>query len=644
MTLTTPPTDLAHDRAMSNTSSQSQDNGTLMRADTIDLKITARGQDDEDEYSDFAEDPEELEIIDQLLLEVAAKQTQGQSAPLVVTDIEDYEAPRGVRLPKVFGRETTPQRDVREQIPGSRFVQGIREPSTEARTQNRKEQRRTSETPDTETPGGDDVQPSEPDSRSPLERFRRPPKKPLSVTDLISPAWCELQYFYVLTKHGRKRRTPAMKQGSAVHQALEDEVHATVPVTVTKKEDSWGLRIWNIIQGLRTLRETGKTRELEVWGSIGGELVNGVIDELSYDCPDPKLEGQSLRLLSKQDSEPPLPEYQASIRDYLVTSDISAQGQTIAEALGSKNDQDSTVKTEQRHGKSQEERRIYITDVKTRGTSTLPSGSSIRPTIVQLHLYHHMLENLAQGHFPLDHLASRYGLDVQETFSDEFIAQIGNLNQDFFDFSSSQSQSDSNKNDMDMDEVWPSTQDSMDILLQHNNIASLWAFMLAQFRETFVISPTASAPWKHIPNFDSTNDVPSSTPQSLSQLSRPPSYPTRLSSLLTARYVSTSYDSRSGSKLLGSKSIIFNPSFLKSYLYDALAFWRAERAPKGVDLHDAWKCRVCEFRDGCEWIHEKNEMRVREAEERRKMRQIAGVEGESHSAEQASGASRRSRV
>lgn len=45
-----------------------------------------------DEYSDFAEDPEELEIIDQLLLEVDAKQRSTDViAPLLVTDIEDYE-------------------------------------------------------------------------------------------------------------------------------------------------------------------------------------------------------------------------------------------------------------------------------------------------------------------------------------------------------------------------------------------------------------------------------------------------------------------------------------------------------------------------------------------------------------------------
>ncbi|KIV79752.1 hypothetical protein PV11_07297 [Exophiala sideris] len=466
-----------------------------------------------------------------------------------------------------------------------------------------------------QTPVQAEAQPSEPDTRSPLDRFRRAPKKPLSVTDLISPAWCELQYFYVLSKHGRKRRTPAMKQGSKVHQKLEDEVHMTVPVKIITKEDSWGLRIWNVIQGLRTLRETGRTRELEIWGSVGGEFVNGVLDELSYDCPDPKLEEQSLRLMANQDASDLPPEYQASIRDYLVTSETRERGQSIEEALGGGQPDTSQQQKPQRR---KVDKYIYITDVKTRGTSTLPTGSSIRPTIIQLHLYHSMLENLVQGNFGLTQIAERYDLNVHDTFSDEFIAQIGGLNQQVFDLASSQNHG------LDQDtDILSSTQDSMDILLQHNNLEKLWEFMMWQFRETFVL-PLA---FGTAGNFAASQEIPSSTPQSVSQLPTMPTFPTRLSPLLTARYVSAhGRTSDDQAEILGSKSMIFNPNFLKSYLYDALAFWRGERNPKGVELRDAWKCRICEFRDDCAWIHEQDALAVREAEERKKMREVAGLE------------------
>lgn len=414
-----------------------------------------------------------------------------------------------------------------------------------------------------------------------------------------------------------------MKQGTKVHKVLEEEVHVTVPVTITKKEDSWGLKLWNIIHGLKTLRETGRTREFEVWGTVGGELVNGVIDELSYDCPDPKLEEQSLKLMGKQDNEPPMPEYQASIREYLVSSEHREQGQSIADALTGKSSQEIPSSS-----KSTQDRRIYITDVKTRGVSSLPTGSSIRPTIVQLHLYHHLLENFAQGNFPLEKLASRFKFDINETFSDSFIAQIGNLNQEAFDLVNS-SKEDEMELDVTEDNIVPSTQDSFDIILQHNNISSLWQYMLSQFQETFSVRSSASSTYANQHNNsnpESEHEPPSATPQSVSLLDDPPqtTLPTLLSPLLTAQYLSSKLKSSADPNkphLIGSKSVIFNPSFFRSYLYDALAFWRGERAPKGVVLSDAWKCRVCEFRDGCDWVKEQDERVLKESLERRRIRE-----------------------
>jgi exonuclease V len=456
-----------------------------------------------------------------------------------------------------------------------------------------------------------DTQPIEPDTRPPIERFRRPPKKALSVTDIISPSWCELQYFYTLSKHGRKKRTPAMKQGTKVHQALEDEVHRTVPVMITKKEDSWGLRLWNIIQGLRTLRDTGRTRELEIWGNVGGELVNGVIDELSYDCPDPKLEEDTAQLGAKGApvGGSALPEYQTSITDYLLaTGGRKDGGQSLASAMMQESPQRTPPK----------EKRIYITDVKTRAHPTLPAGASIRPTILQLHLYHHMLENLAQGNFALIQLAERYQLDVNETFSDSFIAQIGGLNQEFFDTASSQE--DAPPNSITASQI-ASSQDSIDVLLKHNNLGSLWDFMMSQFRQTFLLPIN-------------TDEPPTPTPQSTSDLDPPAALPTRLSPLLTAEYLAPTYKHIAGTakKSIGSKSFNFNSGFLRSYLEENLAWWRGDRPAKGVELQEAWKCRSCDFRDDCEWIHERDAAALAEAKERKKVRDVAGVDGKSKNA------------
>jgi hypothetical protein len=54
------------------------------------------------DYGDFASDEEE--IINHLLGNLAPP-SPPVDPPLVVTDIEDYEEPRGVRLPKVLGVE-----------------------------------------------------------------------------------------------------------------------------------------------------------------------------------------------------------------------------------------------------------------------------------------------------------------------------------------------------------------------------------------------------------------------------------------------------------------------------------------------------------------------------------------------------------
>jgi exonuclease V len=375
-----------------------------------------------------------------------------------------------------------------------------------------------------------------------------------------------------------------MKQGTQVHQALEAEIHVTVPIETPKKEDRWGLRIWNIVQGLRSLRDTGRTRELEVWGNIGGELVTGIIDELSYECPDPKLESNAGLQTSKKETVPEVPEYQRTITDFLTPASQEEGGQSLAAALA------PTPAT------AVKEKRIYMTDIKTRQRRTLPTIGEMKPATLQLHLYHHMLENMAQGNFPLSTLVDRHGFDIEEPFSDSFIAQVGGLNQDFSDDVLSSGE----------------TEDSMDVLLQHNTLAKLWDYMISQMRQTFVLPPAE-------------NMLPQSTPQSVADLPGGEVHPTRLSTLLTVEYLSATYQHQNGDATknhsLGSKSFIFDPQYLKDYLVDSLSWWQGGREARGVAIQEAWKCRSCEFRDSCEWIQDRNAANMKDALERKTMRE-----------------------
>lgn len=73
-------------------------------SEQIRFGTTATLLETESDYGDFANDAEELEIIDSLLSEAENWQCADAST-LLVTDIEDYEPPEGVRLPKILGAE-----------------------------------------------------------------------------------------------------------------------------------------------------------------------------------------------------------------------------------------------------------------------------------------------------------------------------------------------------------------------------------------------------------------------------------------------------------------------------------------------------------------------------------------------------------
>jgi exonuclease V len=339
-----------------------------------------------------------------------------------------------------------------------------------------------------------------------------------------------------------------MKRGSAVHQVLEDQVHTTVHVELETKEDAWGLRIWNVIQGLRTLRDEGLTRELEIWGTVDGLVVNGVIDELSYICPDTEME-ESLQKPTPQDELPP---DQASISDFFKT----AGGTSLAEATRSK--------------RRTRTKKVYLCDVKTRGVRNLPSGAAFRPTKIQLMLYHRLLSALATNNVDFSILTARYSLDPSKTFSDSFLAQIGGLNESKEkSFHDAQSEPDLSQ---DSKPNW--SQDSLATLLAHNNLSAIWSLMITEFQVTL---PDGAA---------------------------------SLGNVLKAEY-----RSRDDGEIVGSKTFAMDELDLSTYINHEMKWWKGERQAEGVAVEEAFKCRSCEFADGCEWRIKK----VEEAKEKVRM-------------------------
>ncbi|KAF1916270.1 exonuclease V a 5' deoxyribonuclease-domain-containing protein [Ampelomyces quisqualis] len=365
------------------------------------------------------------------------------------------------------------------------------------------------------------------DTRPPLERFRTKPKKPLSVTDLVSPAWCELQYLYMLSQFGRKPRTQAMRNGSKIHQKLEDEVHTTVPVQVHSKEDRFGLRMWNAISGLRCLRETGLTRELEVWGVLEGQVVNGIIDELSYTCPNPVFEEQLERARAEKDGGVvPLPRGQTTI------------AQAFAKSTPQATD-DAWV------GSLEPDRQVYIADVKTRSVRSVPAGASLRPTWMQLMLYRKLLESLSLNTVDAETVLARYDVRPLEPFTPSFLDGIGGIGPD-------------------------------NEAANYPNLLSLWALLVTQMQVTF---PSTS-----------------------------------LSPILRAefRYAKTG-------DVIGSELIVYETEVIDKYISEEMAFWKGTREANGVELEDAFKCRICDFAENCTW----RKTKVEEATEKSRLRRLA---------------------
>nr|XP_006821109.1 PREDICTED: exonuclease V-like [Saccoglossus kowalevskii] len=116
----------------------------------------------------------------------------------------------------------------------------------------------------------------------PLWKFRR---GRLCVTDITSQSWCEQQLLYTYTLPTIPVENKAMVKGSSLHLARELEVHDIVPVKVTSREDSWAIKLLNIMDAINGLSfDRLCIREMPIFGDPFemGVFMVGIIDELKY--------------------------------------------------------------------------------------------------------------------------------------------------------------------------------------------------------------------------------------------------------------------------------------------------------------------------------------------------------------------------
>lgn len=146
------------------------------------------------------------------------------------------------------------------------------------------------------------------------------------------------------------------------------------------------------------------TRELDVFGWLEGVFVAGIIDEISYDASPGQLEGF-----------------------------VTAPSSPMVASHGG-------------------ERTAYITDTKTRTSRTIPTGSQLKSTALQLMFYHHLLSTLPSVDF--DSVLAHRGLNGDAPFSDTFIAQVASM-----------------ESAVELEE-----------LLENNSLRGLWGVLLRRYK------------------------------------------------------------------------------------------------------------------------------------------------------------------
>ena len=184
---------------------------------------------------------------------------------------------------------------------------------------------------------------------------------------------------------------------------------------------------------------------------------------------------------------------------------------------------------------------------------------------MQLSIYRYLLSSLATNTVSADAIFSRYRLNPDVPFSDSLIAQLGSLELNFTADSLIATPHSSPDG----------TSTSADIvteIIMHNSLRLLWALMITAFRST-------------IPAGDHS-----------------------ISPILRAEF-------RSATKgaVIGSKSFLYDEQRVKVYMQDEIKWWRGEREARGVEVEEAFKCRMCDFAEGCTWRIGKIEEAVNKA-------------------------------
>ncbi|KAG1839232.1 exonuclease V a 5' deoxyribonuclease-domain-containing protein [Suillus subalutaceus] len=289
-----------------------------------------------------------------------------------------------------------------------------------------------------------------------------------SVTDLVSPVWCEVQYEYGLYGERHKpleKRPPSftsrdgktiqvkqnvaqqnaktLKRGTSIHKHLELEMRPKkVFVRTSNDEERWALRLFNLTAGLEQLIFEGITRELPVFGITHGQVVFGIIDEVTRRVPSEvnKLHNPVKRSLVPSESSPVKKKQRRSPSPSQNDMPVVCPNRSTEETRAA--DQPPTeeeICDNSMAGSSilwpiHPEPTFYdltLIDYKTRRVPSLPPDEDTVSSQMQLMLYHRLLSPLLSPEtFDFDALWAKQSVKPHRSFSREFVEDIGLLTKD----------------------------------------------------------------------------------------------------------------------------------------------------------------------------------------------------------------------
>ncbi|KAH9964155.1 exonuclease V [Russula dissimulans] len=505
---------------------------------------------------------------------------------------------------------------------------------------------------------GDEVvgAPSSVDTRSPFEMHRL--RGTLSVSDLVGPAWCEVQFDYRL-RQGRslplserpdsfvsaegkvitvekkvaKVNEEVLEHGRSVHKELELQVNPIeIPVDIQSIEEYWAAQYITLF------------REMPVFGILQDQPIIGIIRTRTSAPGTPRK--------SKKQQEP-------SSQSHVTSSSKAKMSRSASPLLPMINE-------------------LSLIDTKTRRFNSLPSDDDAFSSRMQLMLYHRLLSALISPTFSFNTFWEKICVDPSAQLSDAFLLQSGLANERdgkiVLGYPASLD---------DLADIWRSTVRSLhvrgisptleiiyrsqkskrgaapelsrsgiseDIAAAHREARdidrAIAASLLVQGHDPDLERAiaesllTARSDGSAAPanDGDLIANVQSSSPQVSGQLSEMTRVPWYARDFVTEGALSEAVGSwarpieteewgtarlgppgilapppqSESPNIIGRRSFAFDEAAMQAYVQDVLQWWRGDRPPRGVDVEHARRCFSCEYREDCEW----REMKAKEARDK----------------------------